>query len=74
MNSECPIGISDAFSAFCLRVSIFPMCSLYPQQKRAYSALHLQAWTYIYRSIPEGSYRLQSPGFPEIISYKQMPT
>ena len=46
-SSECLIGISDAFSAFCLRVSvIFPTCSLYPQQKRAYSALHLQAWTY----------------------------
>ena len=32
-SSECFIGISDAFSAFCLRVSvIFPTCSLYPQQ------------------------------------------
>ena len=40
-SRECLIGISDAFSAFCLRVPIiFPMCSLYPQQKRAYSALH----------------------------------
>ena len=40
-SSECLIGISDAFSAFCLRVSvIFPTCSLYPKQKRAYSALH----------------------------------
>ena len=49
-SSECLIGISDVFSAFCLRVSaIFPTCSLYPQQKRAYSALHPQAWTYIYR-------------------------
>ena len=29
-SSECLIGISDAFSAFCLRVSvIFPTCSLY---------------------------------------------
>ena len=46
-NSECLIGISDAVSAFCLRVIvIFPTCSLYPQQKRAYSALHPQAWTY----------------------------
>ena len=45
-SSGCLIGISDAFSAFCLRVSvIFPTCSLYPQQKRAYSALHPQAWT-----------------------------
>ena len=43
-SSECLIGISDAFSAFCLRVSvILPTCSLYPQQKRAYSALHPQA-------------------------------
>ena len=40
-NSESLIGISDAFSVFWLRVSvIFPMCSLYSQQKRAYSALH----------------------------------
>ena len=70
-SSECLIGISDAFSAFCLRVSvIFPTCSLYPQQKRAYSALHPQAWTYIYRSMPEGSYRVQSPGFPKIVYYR----
>ena len=49
VSSECLIGISDAFSAVCSRVSIiFPPCSLYPQQKRAYSALHPQAWTYIY--------------------------
>ena len=48
-NCECLIGISDAFSAFCLRVSvILPTCSLYPQQKRDYSALHPQAWTCIY--------------------------
>ena len=47
-SSECLIGISDAFSAFCLRVSvILPTFSLYPQQKRAYSALHPQAWTFI---------------------------
>ena len=67
-SRECLIGISDAFFAFCLRVSvIFPTCSLYPQQKRAYSALHLQAWTYISRSVLEGSYRVQSPGFPKIV-------
>ena len=48
-SSERLIGISDAFSAFGLRVSvILPTCSLYPQQKRAYSALHPQAWTYNY--------------------------
>ena len=55
-KSECLIGISDAFSAFCLRVFvIFPTCSLYPQQTRAYSALHSQAWTYIYRPMPVGT-------------------
>ena len=65
-NSERLIGISDAFSAFCLRVSvILPTCSLYPQQKRAYSALHPQAWTY--RSMLIGTYRTQSPGFPKIV-------
>ena len=36
-SSECLIGISDAFSAFCLRVSVI--------FQRAYSALHPQAWT-----------------------------
>ena len=47
-NSECLIGISDAFSAFCFRVSvIFPTCSLHSQQNRASSALHPQAMTYI---------------------------
>ena len=30
-------------------------------------ALHPQAWTYIYRSMPEGSYRVQYPGFPKIV-------
>ena len=87
-NSECLIGISDAFSAFCLRVSvIFPTCSQYPQRNRVYSvlhpsfilnvlgcgmtykgqALHPQAWTYMCRSMPKGSYRVQSPGFPKIV-------
>ena len=33
----------------CLRGSvILPTCSVYPQQKRDYSALHPQAWTCIY--------------------------
>ena len=45
-NSERLIGIFYAFSDYCLRLSvIFPTCSLYPQQKRAYSALHPPAWT-----------------------------
>ena len=43
------------------------MCSLYPQQKHAYSALHPQAWTYIYSSMPVGTYRVQSLGFPKIV-------
>ena len=34
-------SISDAFSEFCLRVYVtFLTCSLYPQQKCAYSVLH----------------------------------
>ena len=32
-NGECLIGISDAYFAFCLRVSvILPTCSLYPHK------------------------------------------
>ena len=66
-SSECLIGISDAFSAFCLRVSvIFPSCSLYPQQKRAYSALHPQAWTYIYIYIQVYARRLLPSAVPWI--------
>ena len=61
-NSECLIGISDAFSAF---VYGYPSsCPLYPQQKRDYSALHL----YI-QAMPVGTYQVQSPGFPKIIYY-----
>ena len=54
----------------CLWVSvILPTCSLYPQQKRAYSALHPRAWTYIIiQAMPVGTYRVQSPGFPKIIN------
>ena len=73
-SSECLIGTSGAFSAFCLRVSvILPTCSLHPQQKCTYSFLHKQAWTYIYCSMPEGSYRVQSPGFPKIV-YCRLPS
>ena len=67
-NGECLIGISDAFFAFCLLVSvILPTCSLYPQQKRAYSALHPQALTY--SSMPVGTYRVQSLGFQKIVYF-----
>ena len=31
------------------------------------SSLHQQARTYIYRSTPEGSYRVQFPGFPKLV-------
>ena len=71
-NSECLIGISDAFFAFCLWVSVvLPTCSLYPQQKCAYSALHPQAWTYIYSSMPVNTYRVHSLGFPKIVYYTE---
>ena len=67
-SSECLIGISDTFLPFVYGYpSSCPRAHWYPQQKRAYSALHPQAWTYIYRSMPEGSYRVQSPGFPKIV-------
>ena len=68
-NSERLISISNAFSAFCLQVSyIFPTCSLYPQQKRAYSALYPQAWTDIYiQAMTVDIYRVQSPEFLKIV-------
>ena len=44
------------FCFFYQYLAIFPMVSLYPQQKRAYSALHLQALT-----------KCKSPIFPKII-------
>ena len=66
-NSERVIGITEAFSAFVDGVSVIvPTCSVDPQQKRAYSALHPQAWTYI-QAMPVGTSRVQSSGFPEII-------
>ena len=44
-------------NAFCLRVSvIFPTCSLYPQQKCAYSAYHPQAWIYNYIQVHTSRY------------------
>ena len=68
MNNEHLIGISDAFSAFCLRVSvIFSMCSLYPQQKHAYSALHPRYTRNHVQAMPGGIYRVQSPGFPKVV-------
>ena len=52
-SSECLISISDAFSAFCLRVSvILPTCSVYPQQKRAYSALQVYARRLLPSAVP----------------------
>ena len=72
-NSECLIGISEpSLPFFFLRVSvIFPTCSLYPQQKCAYSALHPQAWSYMYRSMLVGTYRVHSPGFPKIVYWPE---
>ena len=43
------------------------ICHLAHVQKRAYSALHPQAWTYVYSSMPVGTYRVQSLGFPKIV-------
>ena len=70
-ESEVPWCFFSSFFSFCLRVSIIlPLCSLYPQQKRAYSALHPQAWTYGYSSMPVGTYRVQYLGFPKIVYYQ----
>ena len=44
------------FCFFYQYLAIFPTVSLYPQQKRACSALHLQALT-----------KCKSPGFPKIV-------
>ena len=69
-NSERLLGISDAFSAFCLRISVILLtCSLYPQQKRDYSALHPQAWNCDIQAMPVGTYRVPPPGFPKIVYY-----
>ena len=67
-NSEWLIGISDTFSAFCLRVSVIFL--MYLQQKRTYSALHPQAWIRIYSSMPAGTYRVQSPEFPKLVYWR----
>ena len=40
-----------------------------PQQKRAYCALLCAV---IYRSMSEGSYRVQSTGFPKIVYYRNL--
>ena len=46
-HKQCLTSISDAFSASF--TSIWPaFLQFHPQQKHAYSALHPQAWTYIY--------------------------
>ena len=48
-NSEWLVGISDAFSAFCLRVSvIFPTCSLYPNKRVPYTLRYTRRHGHIY--------------------------
>ena len=64
-SSECLIGICDAFSTFCLRVSvIFPPFSLYPQQKRAYILCATPVCMDLFIQVHA---RRQSPGFPKIV-------
>ena len=86
IRSACSPRTVSAWSAssfwclfcLCLRVSvILPTCSVYPQQKRAYSALYPQAWTCIYKNIQAmsvGTYRVQSPGFPKIVYFLEKKT
>ena len=69
-SSECLTGISDAF--FCLLftgIRHLPHVLTVPEQKRAYSALHPQARTCIYSSMPVVTSRVQSLGFPKIVYY-----
>ena len=64
-NSESLIGISDAFFAFCLRVSvILPTCSLYPPTK---ARLLCATPAGMESPMPVGTYRVQSLGFPKIV-------
>ena len=50
-NSECLIGISNAISEFCLRVSvIFPTCSLYPPTKACLLCATLEVLLYVHRN------------------------
>ena len=66
-NSECLIGISDAFSAF---VYVYPsscpraQCTL---NKSVTTLRYTRRHGPVYRFMPEGSYRVQSPGFPKIV-------
>ena len=63
--AKCPGCGKDKHECLCEGPKL---CSFYPQQKRAYSALHPQAWTCIYiQAMPVGTYRVQSPGFPKIV-------
>ena len=70
-SSECLIGISDAFSAFCLRVSVndLPHVLTVPPTKACLLCATPAGMDLIYRSMPEGSYRVQSPGFPKIVYF-----
>ena len=80
-----PASISDAFSAFCLRVSvIFPTCSLYPPNKsvptlrytRRHGPIYIQvhARRLLPRKEPSGMdlYIYRSPGFPKIVYSQSM--
>ena len=67
-NSECLIGISDAFSAFvygypssCPRAHCTPNKSVTTlRYTRRLGPVYIQA-------MPVGTYRVQSPGFPKIV-------
>ena len=57
------------FFAFCLRVSvILPTCSLYPNKSVA-TLRYTRRHGPIYSSMPVGTYRVQSLGFPKIVYY-----
>ena len=69
-NSECLIGISDAFSAFVMGIRHFAhMLTVPPTKVWLLCATPTGLDLYI-QAMPVGTYRVQSPGFLKIVYYK----
>ena len=67
-SSESLVGISDAFSAFVYGYrSSSPRAHCTPNKSVPTLHYACRHGPIIYRSMPEGSYRVQSPGFPKIV-------
>ena len=70
-SRECLIGISDAFSALVYGYpSSSPRAHCTPNKSvPTLRYTRRNGSILLYRSMPEGSYRVQSPGFPKIVYY-----